>query len=89
MEIRWTSYLQFRANLRGFDLSALEGILRSASERYTDVATGRRVAIGKHGNTLVAIPYDLDKDAVIPVTVHATSRQQITYRLKSGRFVYD
>jgi hypothetical protein len=68
LETRWTSYLQFRANLRGFDLNALEGILRNASERYTDAATGRRVAIGKHGNTLVAIPYDQDEDAIVPVT---------------------
>jgi hypothetical protein len=77
------------ANLRGFDLNALEGILRNASERYTDAATGRRVAIGKHGNTFVAIPYDQDQDTIVPVTVHATSRQQVTYRLNSGRFVYE
>jgi hypothetical protein len=89
LETRWTSYLQFRANLRGFDLNALEGILRNASERYTDAATGRRVAIDKHGNNLVAIPYDQEQDAIVPVTVHATSRQQVTYRLKSGRFVYE
>ncbi len=86
MEIRWTSYLQFRAQLRKFDLNTLEGVLRNTPERYTDAATGRRVAIGKHGNTLVAIPYEMDKDAMIPVTVHATSRQQVTYRLRSGRF---
>jgi hypothetical protein len=89
MEIRWTSYLQFRANLRGFDLNALEGILRNSSERYTGAATGRRVAIGKHGNTLVAIPDDQNQDVIVPVTVHTTSRQQVTYRLKSGRFVYE
>jgi hypothetical protein len=86
MDIHWTSYLQFRAQLRKFALSTLEDILRNTSERYTDAATGRRVAIGKHGKTLVAIPYDMEKDAMIPVTVHATSRQQITYRLRSGRF---
>lgn len=78
MEIHWTSYLQFRAQLRQFDLNTLEGILRNTSERNTDAANGRRVAIGKHGNTPVAIPYEMDEDAMIPVTVHATSRQQVT-----------
>jgi len=86
MEIRWTSYLKFRAELRGFDLATLEGILRNSSERYTDSATSRRVAVGKHRNTLVVIPYELEGNTAVPVTVHATSRQQIAYRLKSGRF---
>jgi hypothetical protein len=68
MDIHWTSCLKFRAQLREFGIKTLASILRNTPERYTDAATGRRVAIGKHGNTLVAIPYDIHEDAVIPVT---------------------
>lgn len=89
MQIRWTSYLIFRAELRGFDLAILEGIVRSSSERYTDSTTGRRIAIGKHCETLVAIPYEMEDEVMVPVTVHATTRQQIAYRLRSGRFSYE
>jgi len=68
VQIRWTSYLIFRAELRGFDLAILEGIVRSSSERYTDSTTGRRIAIGKHCETLVAIPYEMEDEVMVPVT---------------------
>lgn len=45
------------------------------------------VVVGKQGKSLVTIPYEVGEDgAVIPVTVHATTRQQINYRIKSGRY---
>lgn len=36
-EIIWTSYLRYRAALRGFDLDRIEDILCFPSERYYDV----------------------------------------------------
>jgi hypothetical protein len=71
--------------LRGFDLQQLEEVIRYSGERYADAATGRRVAVGKHGRELVMIPFEEDGEAITPVTVHATTRQQISYRIKSGR----
>jgi hypothetical protein len=32
------------------------------------------------------IPYEQTGDDIIPVTIHATTRQQVNFRLKSGRF---
>lgn len=87
MNIVWTKYLIYRAELRGFELPQLEQILRYTEERYFDTVTHRMVAVGKHLDYLVMIPYDIaDDQTVTPVTVHATSRQQVAYRLKSGRF---
>lgn len=83
--IVWTEYLQYRATLRGFDLLSLEEVVRYSGERYADAATGRMVAVGKHGRELVMIPFEEDEEAITPVTVHATTRQQISYRIKSGR----
>jgi hypothetical protein len=54
-----------------------------------DIETGRTVVIGKHDNRLVIVPYESNGDLVIPVTVHATTRQQIRFRLKTGRFIYE
>lgn len=84
--IVWTDYLQYKARLRGFDLLKLEHIVRHSSERYFDTDSGRLVAIGRHNQQLVMIPYDVEDDTIIPVTVHATTRQQIRFRLQTGRF---
>lgn len=87
MNILWTKYLIYRAELRGFEVPQLEQILRYTEERYFDTVTHRMVAVGKHRDYLVMIPYDIaDDQTITPVTVHATSRQQVAYRLKSRRF---
>ncbi len=88
-EIIWTDYMQYRAKLRGFDLNEIERIIRYTNERYIDVSTGRLVAIGRHNNTLVMIPYEIEGKTLVPVTVHATTRQQINVRLKTRRLVYE
>jgi hypothetical protein len=84
--IAWTEYMKYRLSLRGYDLAMVEQILRYSSERYMDTVTGRLVAIGRHERLLVMIPYELKGRTLTPVTIHATSRQQINSRLKSGRF---
>ena len=45
--VYWTEYMQYRLKLRGFDLDAVEHILRYSSERYVDTVTGRMVAMGR------------------------------------------
>jgi hypothetical protein len=84
--IVWSEYMKYRIDLRGYDLMTVEQILRYSSERYVDTATGRVVAIGRHEKLLVMIPYELKGRTLTPVTIHATSRQQINSRIKSGRF---
>ena len=82
----WTDYVKYRAGVRGFDLAIIEQIVRYSTERYIDTATGRFVAIGRHDQRLVMIPYERKGNTVTPVTIHATSRRQINSRVKSGRF---
>lgn len=79
--------MRHRATLRSFDLARIEQLVRFATERYFDTATGRSVVVGKHGNMLVVIPYDADEETITPVTIHVTTRQQLAMRLKAGRFV--
>lgn len=87
MNIIWTKYLVFRAELRSFEVPLLEQFLRYTEERYFDTVTHRMVAVGKHRDYLVMIPYDIaDDQTITPVTVHATTRQQVAYRIKSDRF---
>ena len=83
----WTEYLKHRARSRGFDLAVIEHILRFSRERYFDTVTRRMVAVGRHGPRLVMVPYDQENDSIIPATIHATTRQQINFRLKTGRFI--
>ncbi len=85
-QIVWTDYMKYRANLRGFDLQKLETIIRFSGERYYDTVTGNLIVIGKHSQNLVLIPYETNENSIIPITVHATTRQQITFRLTTGRF---
>jgi len=89
MIVVWTDYMKYKANLRGFDLANIENIVRSSPERYFDTATGRRVAVGRHANNLVMIPYDSDENSITPVTIHVTTRQQINFRIKTGRFTHE
>lgn len=85
-EIVWTEYVKYRLDLRGYDPAMVEQILRYSLERYVDTVTGRSIVIGRHKNLLVMIPYDLRQQTTTPVTIHATNRQQINSRIKSGRF---
>jgi len=87
--IVWTEYLQYRAELRGFDLAKLEHIIRHSSERYFDTETERTIVVGRHSRRLVIIPYEVDGDTITPVTVHAITRQQIQFRLRTGRFTHE
>ncbi len=84
--IIWTDYMQHRLELRDFDRAVVERIVRYSAERYIDMATGRSVAIGRHDKRLVLVPYEHSGNTLTPVTVHATSRKQITFRVKMGRF---
>lgn len=86
-EIIWTSYLRYRVTQRGFDLGLIENILRFSSERYYDIETDRTIVVGKHDEQLVLIPYEQNETAITPITIHATTRQQIRFRLKTGRFI--
>ena len=84
--IVWSDYMKYRIDLRGYDLATVEEILRHSSERYLDTVTGRVIVIGRHEKLLVMIPYELKGRTLMPVTIHATNRQQINSRIKSGRF---
>jgi len=89
MTIEWTDYLKYRAEIRGFDLTIIENILGNSKERYWDTATNRRVVVGRHDRMLVLIPYDIIDDTLVPVTIHATTRQQTVHRIKVGRFCHE
>jgi hypothetical protein len=54
--------------------------------RYFDTATRRLIAVGRHDERLVLVPYEKKDNEIIPITVHTTTRQQINFRLKAGRF---
>ncbi len=82
----WTEYLKHRARVRRFDLAIIEQIVQFSEERYFDTVTQRMVAVGRHGNRLVMIPYEQEGETMTPVTIHATTRQQVALRLRTGRF---
>ena len=87
--VSWTDYIKYRVDLRGFELEKIEEILRHSTERYFDTVTRRIVVVGRHDKRLVMIPYEKKKNAIVPVTIHATTRQQINFRIKTGRFVHE
>ena len=84
-----TDYVAYRAETRGFDLRDVESMVRYTEERYFDVQTRRLVAVGHCGEKLVVVPYEESDEELIPVTVHAVTRQQIRFRVNTGRFVYE
>jgi len=85
----FTDYLKYRAELRGFDLTQVEHILRYSQERYFDIETHRLIVVGEQGNKLVMIPYEESETEITPITIHATTRQQIKFRLTTGRLTYE
>ena len=84
-----TEYLAYRAELRKFDLPIIEHIVRYGQERYFDTETGRRIVIGEHNQHLVMVAYEESEADITPVTIHATSRQQVKFRINTGRFIYE
>ncbi len=89
VEVIWTEYMQYRIELRGYNLAKIEYIVRYSTERYVDTTTGRRIVVGRYDDKLVMIPCDIDENSVRPVTIHATTRQQIRFRIKTGRFTHE
>ncbi len=89
LSIVWSEYIKHRAALRGFELKKIEDIIRYSRERYFDTVTRRMIVVGKHDDRLAMIPYDRKENELLPVTIHATTRQQINFRLKTGRFTYE
>ena len=89
MECIWSDYIRYKIKIRNFDLTKIDKILKSTSERYFDTLTRRLIAIGKHDNILIMIPHEIKGEIIYPITIHATTRQQINFRLKTGRFVYE
>lgn len=71
----FTDYLKFRAELRGFDLTIIEMIVRYYHERYFAIETQRSIVVGEHDKKLVLIPYEETETEITPVTIHATTRQ--------------
>lgn len=84
--IIWTDYMRYKTQIRGFSLEKIEHIVLSSRERYYDTLNSRMVAIGKHDTRVVLIPYEKQGEDIVPVTIHATTRQQINFRVKTGRF---
>ncbi|MDJ0845932.1 hypothetical protein [Crocosphaera sp.] len=84
--IIWSDYLQYRAKLRGFKLEKIEEIIKYSGERYYDTETDRLIAVGKHDTRLVIVPYEYKLNCITPITIHATTRQQIRFRLATGRY---
>jgi hypothetical protein len=37
----------------------------------------------------VPVPYETSEDVLIPVTIHATTRKQIEFRVEAGRFIHE
>jgi hypothetical protein len=88
--IIFTDYLKYRAELRGFDLDKIEYIIRYSSERYIDTESYRLIVIGEHDNKLVMIPpYEETETTITPITIHTVTRQQIKFRLTTGRLSYE
>ena len=63
-----------------------EDILRYSTERYFDIDSARRIAIGSIDNRLILIPYEEKDNVITPVTIHETDRKQINFRTRNGRF---
>ncbi len=89
MIVRWTDYLRYKSKLRGFDLAAIEDIVKYSPERYFDTLTGRRIAVGHSQNRTVMIPYEADQESITPITIHVTSRKQINFRIQVGRLSHE
>ena len=85
-QIQWSDYMLYRVKERGYEAAKVEEIIRHSAQRYTDTESGRTVIVGRHDEVLVLIPIETDGSTIIPITVHATTRQQIRSRLQSGRF---
>jgi hypothetical protein len=67
--------------LRGFDLAKKEQILRYSSERCLHTASGRLVFAGRIDDLLVLVPCESEQGSITPITIQATTRQQINLHL--------
>lgn len=54
------------------------GMMKHSSMRFfNELQFYFDVVVGSHGQLLVLIPYEIMEDSITPVTIHATTRQQL------------
>ena len=88
-EVVWTDYMKYRSSRRGVDLGVIEEIVRHTGERYVDNETHRLIAVGRHGDSIVLVPYEESDISLTPITVHSTTRRQINFRHRTGRYSHE
>ena len=57
--------------------------------RGFEIARIEEVVIGHHDGMLVIVPYEVNQDLITPITIHATTRQQIRFRIQTGRYTLE
>jgi hypothetical protein len=88
-KVIWTDYFLYRASIRDLDLAEIEKIVRYSPEHYVDSDTLSNVVVGLHKNDLLLVAYEITEIGYEVVTAHTTTRQQITFRLESGRYTHE
>lgn len=79
LSIIWSDCFKYRADLRGFELTKIENILRYSEERYFDIITQRKVAVGKH-DKLLGLVY-LTRSRKLPLPRHCSCNDTATNQL--------
>lgn len=67
----------------------IETIIKSSTERYSDTLIVSRFVVGCYDDRLGLIPCETDENYITPVTIHVTTRQQINFRIRTGRFTHE
>jgi hypothetical protein len=88
--IRYSAHLLWRLPLRGIEPALPARLIREASERYRDAATGQgiAVAVGEYRRAPhpMAVVYEETEAEIIVITIHPLSQADVESKLRSGRW---
>jgi len=90
-EIKYSSHIKLRLELRNIPYELPREIYYTAMERYFDKAVGCNIAIktteykGKMREMMIV--YAEQKEAVVIVTIHPLKKNQKDNRIQTGRWI--
>ena len=90
MEIKYTSHLQWRLNMRSIPYHLPRHVWETSNEHYKDTLTHHHIAVQriKYGGKSreVAVSYDRKEDLIEIITIHPIKFRQKRSRIQSRRY---
>jgi hypothetical protein len=88
--VRYSNHLEDRLVIRHIERDWPEHIIRQAERRFTDTATGYRIAVAtvayRGSNHLMMVAFEETDNEIVAVSIHPLDERDIERKIRNGRW---